>query len=157
MTERRVTHSTFVLERTYDASPERVFAAWADAEAKAKWFSGPPEWGPSEHQLDFRVGGKEISRGGPKGGPVSLFEARYEDIVPNERIVTNYTMYLDDNRISVSVWTIELRPEGQGTRLVLTDQGAYLDGFDDVASREHGTAAMLDQLGASLEAEPAKA
>ena len=30
MTERSVTHATFVIERTYDATPARVFAAWAD-------------------------------------------------------------------------------------------------------------------------------
>ena len=39
MTERSVTHATFVIERTYDASPARVFAAWSEAEAKARWFS----------------------------------------------------------------------------------------------------------------------
>jgi uncharacterized protein YndB with AHSA1/START domain len=70
MTERSVTHATFVVERTYDASPARVFAAWAEPAAKARWFAGPDEWGPGEHELDFRVGGWEISRGGPQGGPV---------------------------------------------------------------------------------------
>jgi uncharacterized protein YndB with AHSA1/START domain len=36
MTDRSVTHSTFVVERSYDASPARVFAAWADPGAKAR-------------------------------------------------------------------------------------------------------------------------
>jgi uncharacterized protein YndB with AHSA1/START domain len=39
-----VTHSTFSLERAYDASPARVFAAFAEPEQKAAWFAGPPEW-----------------------------------------------------------------------------------------------------------------
>jgi uncharacterized protein YndB with AHSA1/START domain len=38
VTVRKVTHATFTIERTYGASPERVFRTLADPEAKAKWF-----------------------------------------------------------------------------------------------------------------------
>jgi hypothetical protein len=38
MTDRRVIHSTFSLERVYEASTGHVFAAWADPAAKARWF-----------------------------------------------------------------------------------------------------------------------
>ena len=78
------------------------------------------------------------------------FEARYWDIVPNERIVYAYDMHLDDTRISVSLATIQLQPTTGGTRLVLTEQGAFLDGHDTVAAREHGTGELLDSLGAFL-------
>jgi uncharacterized protein YndB with AHSA1/START domain len=155
MTDRSVTHATFVVERSYDASPARVFAAWADPAAKARWFAGPEEWGPDEFELDFRVGGREVSRGGPKGGPVHRYEARYQDIVTDERIVYSYWMHLDDALISVSVATVELRAEGAGTRLVLTEQGAYLDGHDTSAQRQQGTGELLDALGAALAREPA--
>jgi uncharacterized protein YndB with AHSA1/START domain len=101
--------------------------------------------------MDFRVGGRETSRGGPKGGPVHAFDALYYDIVPNERIVFAYDMHLDDLRISVSLATIELKPEGNGTRLILTEQGAYLDGHDKPAMRQSGTEELLDQLGAELQ------
>jgi uncharacterized protein YndB with AHSA1/START domain len=150
MTERKVTHSTFVVERTYPASPARVFAAFADPKIKDRWFAGPEEWRPDEREMDFRVGGRETSRGGPKGGPIHAFDALYYDIVPNERIVFAYDMHLDDLRISVSLATIELKPDGAGTRLVYTEQGAFLDGFDDPAGREHGTGELLDQLGRVL-------
>jgi uncharacterized protein YndB with AHSA1/START domain len=100
--------------------------------------------------MDFRVGGRETSRGGPKGGPVHAFDALYYDIVPNERIVFAYDMHLDDLRISVSLATIELKTDGAGTRLIYTEQGAFLDGFDDPAGREHGTGELLDQLGRVL-------
>jgi uncharacterized protein YndB with AHSA1/START domain len=43
VTDRSVTHATFVVERSYDAPPARVFAAWADPEAKARWFASPEE------------------------------------------------------------------------------------------------------------------
>ena len=70
MAERSIKHAGFVIERSYDASPAEVFAAWADPAAKARWFSGPEEWEAEPHEVDFRVGGHEVSIGGPKGGPV---------------------------------------------------------------------------------------
>jgi uncharacterized protein YndB with AHSA1/START domain len=155
VTERSVTHATFVVERHYDASPARVFAAWADPAAKARWFAGPEEWGRDEFGLDFRVGGREVSRGGPPGGPVHAYDAVYQDIVPDERIVYSYSLCLDQTLISVSLATVELRAEAAGTRLVLTEQGAWLDGYDDAGERERGTGELLDALGAELRREPA--
>jgi uncharacterized protein YndB with AHSA1/START domain len=152
MTERSAVHSTFAIERTYDASPARVFEAWADPVAKSRWFGGSE---PPEHQLDFRVGGREVNRGGPPGGPVFTYEALYYDIVPGERIVYAYEMCMGDTRISVSVATVEFSGAGTGTRLLFTEQGAFLDGHDTPAQREHGTGELLEKLGAALEREPA--
>ena len=152
MTERSAVHSTFAIERTYDASPARVFEAWANPAAKSRWFGGSE---PPDHQLDFRVGGREVNRGGPPGGPVFTYEALYYDIVEDERIVYAYEMYMDDARISVSVATVEFSPVDSGTRLLFTEQGAFLDGHDTPAQREHGTGELLDKLGAALERQPA--
>ena len=105
-----------------------MFAAYADAKAKARWFVGPDEWEKSNLKLDFRVGGRESVSGGPPGGPVHSYDALYQDIVPNERIVLTYEMHLDKTRISVSLGTTEFKPAGQGTRLVYTEQAVYLDG-----------------------------
>lgn len=141
-----VKHATFVIERTYEAVPEKVFQAWADPKKKAHWFVGPESWEQSDYVLDFRVGGTEHISGGPEGGPVHSYDAVYQDIVPNERIVTTYQMRADDQRTSVSVATIELHAEGPGTRLVLTEQGAFFDELDQPEYREHGTNDLLDQL-----------
>jgi uncharacterized protein YndB with AHSA1/START domain len=149
MTERSVVHTTFVVERTYDASPARVFAAWADPEAKARWF-GDPDEGVEEFELDFRVGGREFNRGEVEGNAYT-YEARYQDIVPDERIVYAYDMHIDDQRISVSLSTVELRPDGEGTQLTYTEQGAFLDGLDSAAQRESGSAGIFDALGKELE------
>jgi len=157
MTERSVTHATFVIERTYPTSPARVFSAFASREAKMRWFAGPAEWSLSEHELDFRVGGRERVSGGPKGGPRHIYEARFQDIVPNMRIISSYDMHLDDKRISISLATIELKPSGSGTHLIYTEQGAFLDGYDDAGSREHGTGELLDKLGTALAREAAGA
>jgi uncharacterized protein YndB with AHSA1/START domain len=146
MTARSVTHATFVVERTYDASPARVFAAWARPEAKSRWFMEPG----GEFELEFRVGGREFSRGGLPDGSVYTFEGRYQDIVPDERIVYAYDMHLGDARISVSLATVELKPDGDHTRLIFTEQGAFLDGLDTPELREQGTGSLLDALAEEL-------
>ncbi|MEP7178489.1 MAG: SRPBCC family protein [Pseudonocardiales bacterium] len=150
MTAGSVTHGTFAIERSYAAPPQRVFAAWADPEAKRQWFVGPHDRASSDHEMDFRVGGLEHVSGGPADGPTFSYDARYQDIVPAQRIVTTYEMHMDDARISVSVATVEFRPEGSGTRLVLTEQGAFLDGHDTPEQRETGTRELLDALEKTL-------
>ena len=151
MTGRSVTHATFVIEREYPAPPPRVFAAWADPGAKAAWFAGPDEWTHSQHALDFRVGGRELNRVSPPGAPEHRYEAVYLDIVPDHRIVYAYEMYVGQARISVSLATVELLAQAAGTRLVFTEQGAYLDGSDDATERERGTRDLLDALARALE------
>jgi uncharacterized protein YndB with AHSA1/START domain len=151
MTERSATHATFSLERIYDAAPARVFAAWSTKEAKARWFAGGKDWTEHERALDFRIGGSEHASGAWRNGTVTRFDGRYYDIVPNERIVYAYDMHLGETRISVSLATIEFKRAGAGTRLVLTEQGVFLDGYDDAGSREQGTKALLDQLAAALQ------
>ena len=150
-TDRSVNHSTFVVERTFDASPQRVFAAWADPEAKARWF-GNPDQGVAEYQLDFQVGGREYNRGEVEGQEYT-YEARYQDIVPDERIVYAYDMHVGERRISVSLGTVELEPEGDGTRLTYTEQGAYLDGLDTPEQRQSGTGGLFDALAHELARE----
>lgn len=150
MTQRNVTHATFVIERDYPAAPARVFAAFSNAQSKAKWFGGPDDWDKSNHKLDFRVGGKESVSGGPPGGAVHYYNAEIWEITPNQRIVTSYQMHLDERRISVSLATTEIKPNGAGSKLIYTEQGAYLDGYDDAGQREQGTQELLDQLGAYL-------
>jgi uncharacterized protein YndB with AHSA1/START domain len=81
---------------------------------------------------------------------VSTFDATYYDVVADQRLVCAYEMSLDERKISVSLATMELKPAGTGTRLVVTEQGAFLDGYDDAGSREKGTGFLLDRLGASL-------
>jgi uncharacterized protein YndB with AHSA1/START domain len=149
--DRSVNHATFAVERTYDASPGRVFAAWADPEAKALWF-GNPDQGVAEYELDFQVGGREFNRGTVEGQDYT-YEARYQDIVPDERIVYAYDMHAGGRRISVSLGTVQLKPEGDGTRLTYTEQGAYLDGLDTPEQREQGTGGLFDALGEYLARE----
>jgi uncharacterized protein YndB with AHSA1/START domain len=145
MTSRSATHSTFVIEREYEAPAARVFAAWADKSAKEQWF-GPAE---GEHQLDFREGGREHLLADVHGA-LYAYDALYEDIVPDERIVFTYNMHRDGKRMSVSVTTVELLAAGGRTRLRYTEQGVFLDGEDKPELREQGTKELLDKLGEAL-------
>jgi uncharacterized protein YndB with AHSA1/START domain len=156
MTPSSVVHSTFTIERRYPVAPEQAFRAFADPELKAKWFAMPPDVEGATHELDFRVGGGEINRGAPRG-IIHAFESRFHEIVPAQRIVFAYDMYIDGRRVSVSLTTIELLLEGDGTRLVFTEHGAFFDGLDDPAGREHGTGKLLEALESVLTADGAQA
>src|SRR6266545_1309872 len=127
MSGRSVEHASFVVERKYEAPPERAFAAWADREAKARWYVDSD----AHLELDFRVGGRERSQG----------------IAP-DGIVYTYEMLLQETRISVSLATVEFTLVGDGdTRLVFTEQGAFLDGHESPARRAEGMGGLLDALG----------
>jgi uncharacterized protein YndB with AHSA1/START domain len=152
MTSRSVIHDTFRIDRVYPATPARVFAAFASEEAKNAWgdtgdleAASPAE---ADSEFDFRVGGRERFRHKWQG-TTFRYDARYYDIVPEQRIVYSYEMYAEDVRISVSVATIEFTKTSEGTALNWTEQGAYLDGIDGPSApslRKEGTTEMLDGL-----------
>jgi uncharacterized protein YndB with AHSA1/START domain len=104
-----------------------------------------------ERVMDVRSGGRERVSGKWDSGVISTFDATYHDVIANERIVYSYVMHLNERKISASLATFELKPEGTGTRLVLTEHGAFLDGYDDAGSRERGSVFLLEAIGKSLE------
>jgi uncharacterized protein YndB with AHSA1/START domain len=150
MTLATVAHDTFVIERIYHAPVTQVFGAWAEPVLKARWFAGSAEALGAGYNLDFRVGGREVNRAGPPGGPVYTYQSEFHDIVPEQRIIYTYEMYADETRISVSVATVQFRRRDAATQLVLTEQGVFLDGHDTAAQREEGTRVLLDSLAAIL-------
>ncbi len=151
MTERNAVHASFTIERRYAAAPDRVFAAWSSKAAKARWF-GNDTAAEVAREMDFRVGGREHLSATRHGGVITRFDAHYFDIVPDQRIVYAYDMHMGDQHISVSLATVAFEPAGTGTRLSVTEQGVFLDGYDDAGRREQGTGWLLDLLGQSLEA-----
>ena len=141
---------SFVIERTYDATPARTFRAFTDPAAKARWFVGPPEWKQIERSIDLRIGGVERLVGEFPGGRTSAFTARYLDIVPDQRIVYVYDMHLSGTFISSSLATVEIEAAGKGARLRFTEQAVFVDGYNDDGSRERGTTLLLEQFGRYL-------
>ena len=150
MSTRSEQHATFSIERDFDAPIDRVYAAFATEEGKSRWFAGGGKWDLMERKFDFRVGGRERLKGKWKDGAITDFDCTYHDIVPDQGIVYVYDMYHNGNKLSVSLATIEFAVAGAGTKLTVTEQGVFLDGYDDAGSREQGTRKLLDQLAASL-------
>ena len=152
MSQRSVEHASFTIERRYDAPPDRVFAAWGDPGAKSRWFANAEGWEAETHELDFREGGLEVGRSRMPGGPLHTYRAIYWEVVADHRIVYTYEMLIDHARISVSLVTVELSPDGGGTRLALTEHGAFFDGAEDPGLRRDGTGSLLDALARELSA-----
>ncbi len=153
MTERTVTHGSFSIERIYPASTHRVFAAWASHQAKDAWFGTGDDFlaTTTEYTLDFRVGGHERLEGVLPRGRSFAYDALYQDIVDGRRIVASYDVRVDGHRHSVSLMTVEFAEVADGTRLVLTEQGAFLDSRDSNEQRQEGALDSLNKLGAYLQ------
>ena len=147
---RSAQHTQFVLERRFTAAPARVFHAWADEQAKRRWNDCHPD--SSTFSLDFRVGGHELHRATLPDGRPQVVDKVFLEIVPDARIVFAYTIDAGGQMLSASMVTAEFHlTEVGGTRLVLTEQLAYLDGHFDLEQRRHGTAEGLDRLVAQVD------
>ena len=145
-----VVHRTLSVERAYPAPPARVFAAFADPRTKRRWFAEGEGWEVEEFALDFRVGGFERTRFRSVGGAPVRNDTLFLDIVPDERIVFAYALTAEEVRASAALTTVELAADGGGTRLLLTEQVAFLDGVDGTARRQRGWRALLDSLGDAI-------
>jgi len=155
MTEPSVIHNTFVIERSYPTTPERVFAAFADPAKKRRWFAEGDHHDIEQFEMDFRAGGVETARyrmnaNTPFPGTVLSSDGSYQDIVRNRRVVIASTMSLGDKSISASLVTFEFLPTDEGTDLIFTHQAAFFEGADGPQMREAGWRKLLDKLTVEL-------
>lgn len=157
MTMPPMNHDTIVLERIYESSPARVFEAFANPEARMRWSAPSPHVEIAYDSADFRTGGVDIGRCGPRGNLIYRIETRYQDIVPQKRIVSTEVVSQGANRLCFALITVELIAAGRDTRLILTDQVAAFGGRSMIKAHQAGHVAALDNLTAELQRQPADA
>ena len=142
-------HATITLERTYRAPLERVYSEFADPVARARW-SPPSNDVLIYDQTDFRAGGRDLFRCGPKNDPKFRGEILYHLIVPNKRVVSSETLDADGQRLAVSLNTLDFEPTGESTNLKLTVQMVSFVGAGMIEGYESGNHRALENLARHL-------
>jgi len=142
-------HATIKLEHSYAAPLERVFSEFADPVARARW-SAPSNDALIYDEADFRVGGKDVFRCGPKGNPKFRGETRYLHIVPNARVVSSETVDMDGQPLAVALTTLDFEPTDDGTNLTATLQIVSFAGPDMIHGYESGNKSALNNLAQHL-------
>ena len=114
--------NTIELHRVLRAPAERVYRAFLDAGAMAKWLP-PNGFTGTVHQIDAKVGGSyKMSFTNFSTGKSHSFGGEYLDLVPHERI--RYTDKFDDpNMPGVIETTIILEEVSCGTDVSVTQEG----------------------------------
>jgi uncharacterized protein YndB with AHSA1/START domain/predicted enzyme related to lactoylglutathione lyase len=139
-----VPDTRLVLRRTYEASRERLFAAWTTPETLRQFF-GPGDTSVIEAELDVRERGRyRITFRRPDGEQLTVGGV-YREIRAPERIVCSWAWEEDDPALEKeTLLTLEFFDRGDATELILTHED-----FRDATQRdnhERGWTPMLDQL-----------
>lgn len=149
-TERSVAHETVTLTRTMPAPPGVVFEAWRSVEAREIWSVPAPGLAIKFDQIDFREGGLELSRCGPKDDMRFHASVRYSEIVPDARLIMVEEVSVDGVRLSVALVTVTFAPSGAETRMDFTAQVVALDGSNMVQGYLDGWSGAFANLEAYL-------
>jgi uncharacterized protein YndB with AHSA1/START domain len=114
--------STIRLHRVLQATPERVYRAFLDPDAKAKWLP-PNGFTGKVHHIDARVGGSyKMSFTNFTTGKSHSFGGQYVELVPHERI--RYTDRFDDPNLPGAMQvTVSLKKVSVGTEVNITQEG----------------------------------
>ena len=115
-------NNTVHLHRVLRTKPEKIYRAFLDADAMAKWLP-PNGFTGKVHELDARVGGRyRMSFTNFSSGSSHSFGGEFLELVPNERI--RHTDRFDDpNLPGQMITTIALKPVSIGTELTVVQEG----------------------------------
>jgi uncharacterized protein YndB with AHSA1/START domain len=114
--------NTVRLHRVLRAKPERVYRAFLDPDAMAKWLP-PNGFTGKVHHLDAKVGGTfKMSFTNFSTGSSHSFGGSYLELVPNERI--RHTDKFDDPNLPGEMMvTVSFKPVSCGTELSIVQEG----------------------------------
>lgn len=148
MNRKPIHHASFSVERAYKSSRARVYKGFTDNASRRRWLIESDGW--TIHHIDapseVRPGAVESSKFSPPGAEIVLTnDTTFLDVQEDERLIFAYAMTLEGEPLSSSLTTVEFLDDGNGSRIVLTEQGAYA-GDEDVAGRKHGTSLLLEAL-----------
>lgn len=146
-------HATITLQHSYSAPLERVFSEFADPVARARW-SAPSNDTLTYDEADFRIGGKDVFRCGPRGDPRFRGETRYLDIVPNARVISSETVEAAGQRLAVALTVLDFEPAEEGTKLTVTIYIVSLASPDVIQGYESGNKSALQNLAEYLSKSP---
>lgn len=114
--------NTVRLHRVLQAPAERIYRAFLDADAYAKWLP-PNGFTCKVHQLDARVGGTYRATFTNFGtGNGHSFGGKYLELVPNQRI-RHDDQFEDPGLPGTMITTIELKPVSVGTEVHIVQEG----------------------------------
>jgi uncharacterized protein YndB with AHSA1/START domain len=155
MTNQTAIHNTFIVERNYPQPPEKVFSALSDPARKRRWYADGGKTDVEHFEMDFRIGGVErtryrFSQDSPFPGVPLINDGIFNDIVPNERVVTSSTMTIGDKHVSVALITFEVCANGSGTDLILTHQCVFFEGSGGPEMRQEGWRTLLERMAGEL-------
>jgi uncharacterized protein YndB with AHSA1/START domain len=113
--------STIRLHRVLRAPPERIYRAFLDPDAMAKWLP-PNGFTGKVHHMDARVGGSyKMSFTNFSGGGSHSFGGKYLELVPNQRI--RHTDEFDDPNLPGTMQvTVVLKKVSVGTEVDITQE-----------------------------------
>jgi uncharacterized protein YndB with AHSA1/START domain len=131
------------IRRLYKAPVAAVYAAWTDPEQMKHWMGPSEDFGDSEVTMDVRVGGRYRIVMHSPDGEVHRVGGVFREIVANQKLV--YTWAWESTPERESLVTLEFKPSGDGTELVLAHER-----FADSPARDkhqEGWNGCLDRLG----------
>lgn len=153
-------HGTVVVERVLDVPLARAYGAFADATQRARWGSPSDTAAFIYDAADFRVGGLDVIRCGPKQDPRFRVAARYIDIVPEQRVVWSEAISesprdgrLIDAPLAANLTTVELFQQGPRTRVKVTVQVTSFVGAAMIDNTRDGHTGSLANMARILERE----
>ncbi len=149
-------HGTIAVERVLDVPLAQAYRSFTDANERARWGAPTATATFIYEATDFRVGGVDLIRCGPKEDPRYRVEVRYIDIVPERRVVWMETILDGDKLLAANLTTAEFARQEYGTRLKVTVQVTSFVGPTMIENTRAGNRGSLANMARYLERDRAQ-